>query len=63
MANETDAFSASAAHFKATAEEKLARLRKCAQFHGFISEETLEAFARIEQSAYAGRSIKHRKAG
>lgn len=62
MANEIGDFSANVAHFKAIADEKLARLRASATFHGFIDKKTLDAFARVDSSAFAGRSVKRSQA-
>ncbi|MFJ4255769.1 hypothetical protein ACIP01_02300 [Pseudomonas monteilii] len=62
MTSKSNDFEASVAHFKAIADEKLARLRESATFQGFTNEEALEAFAKIDSSTYAGRPIKRKKA-
>lgn len=48
-------FEATVAYFKAVADEKLARLRASPQYDSFISDAAVEAFAKVEGSAYAGR--------
>lgn len=62
MASKSSDFKASVAQFKAIADEKLARLRESAQFQGFISEDALEAFSKIDSSTYAGRPTTRKKA-
>lgn len=62
MASKSSDFEASVAHFKAVADEKLARLRESVQFHGFVNQETVEAFAKVDCSTYAGRPIRRNKA-
>lgn len=48
-------FEATVAYFKAVADEKLARLRASPHYDSFINEAAVEAFAKVEGSAYAGR--------
>ena len=58
MTDKNRDFSATVAHFKAAADEKLARLRASAQYRSFLSDEAIDAFANIEQSSYAGLARK-----
>ncbi|MFT0519251.1 hypothetical protein [Pseudomonas faucium] len=61
MANKTGDFSADVARYKAMADERLARLIGSARYHSFLTNEAIDAFAKIEDSAYAGRSLKAAK--
>lgn len=61
MASNDGDFSANVARYKAIADEKLARLRKCAQYQSFFTQDAIEAFAKIEGSAFAGRPMKRNK--
>ncbi|WP_194790306.1 hypothetical protein [Pseudomonas sp. UFMG81] len=61
MTTHTNEFDATVAHFKAIADEKLARLRGSPQFDSFLTQEAVAAFSRVETSAYAGRSLKQHK--
>ncbi|WP_252088873.1 hypothetical protein [Pseudomonas sp. MWU13-3659] len=57
-------FTASVNHFKAIADEKLARLRASAQYDSFLTDAAITAFSSIETSAYAGRPHKpHKRTG
>lgn len=54
-------FSAAVAHYKAIADEKLARLRASAQYDSFLNDDAVAAFSSIEASAYAGHARKQHK--
>ena len=54
-------FSAAVAHYKAIADEKLARLRTSAQYDSFLNDDAVAAFSSIDACAYAGRSHKQLK--
>jgi hypothetical protein len=61
MVCKTGDFSANVAHYEAIADAKLARLIESADYHSFITKEAVEAFAKVEGSAYAGRPLKAAK--
>lgn len=61
MSTKSSDFSESIAHFRAIADAKLARLRESAHYDSFLTEEAIEAFAKVEGSVYAGTSGKRRK--
>ncbi|QXH44082.1 hypothetical protein KSS93_14335 [Pseudomonas xanthosomatis] len=61
MTDKPSDVSATVAHFKAIADEKLAQLRASSQYDSFLNENAIEAFSRIEQSSYAGRPHASRK--
>lgn len=43
---------------KAQAKAKLARLHKSATYNCFFSADAIDAFSKVEGSAFAGKSIK-----
>lgn len=61
MASKDGDFSANVARYKAIADEKLARLRESAQYQTYFTEEAIDAFAKVEDSAFAGRPMKRSK--
>ncbi|MDF9756400.1 MULTISPECIES: hypothetical protein [Pseudomonas] len=61
MVNDPGDFNANVARFKAIADKKLARFRASAQYDDFLSDDAIDAFAKVEGSAYAGRPHKPRK--
>lgn len=61
MATKHSDFSANVARYKAIADERLSRLRESVRFDGFLTDEAIEAFSKVEGSAYAGRPLKNRK--
>ncbi|MDH0647787.1 hypothetical protein N5D48_10295 [Pseudomonas sp. GD03858] len=61
MMNDSSTFDANVAYFKAVAEQKLARFRASAQYDSFLSDDAIDAFAKVEGSAYAGRPRTSRK--
>ncbi|WDY55963.1 hypothetical protein [Pseudomonas sp. PSKL.D1] len=62
MTNQSADFSENVAHYKAIAEKKIALLRESARFKGFITQATVDEFAKIEDFTYAGLSLKVSKA-
>lgn len=49
-------FSATVARFKAIADQKIASMRSSVSYNSFLEGATIEAFAKVEQSNYAGHA-------
>lgn len=47
---------------KAVARAKLERLQKSPKYHSFFEDAAIEAFTKVEGSAFAGKSLKRGKA-
>ena len=41
----------------AAARDKIGRLQRSPHYHSFFSKEALDAFAKVENSAFAGKSL------
>lgn len=46
-----------AAHTREAAIEKLRRLQRSPKYRSFLSQEAIDAFAKVESSAFAGKSL------
>lgn len=46
---------------KATARAKLERLQRSSKYHSFYDVVAIEAFSKVEGSAFAGKSLKRGK--
>ncbi|MNF58271.1 hypothetical protein D3C84_398220 [compost metagenome] len=45
-------------NIKAVARAKLARLQKSSKYHSFFNPAAIDAFTKVERSAFAGKSLK-----